>query len=175
MAHALRGLRTSPAGASRRVALLLEDRVDHADITAERIAVQPLDLLCAPGHRLADRTRPGAWEELATEDFFLHEQGCSYSDWLADQLQAVPGTHPRMTRFGSIEAAVRTERVGQQGAPRRPGQKKCRWARELGEPFTEPTRVAGAPVRLSKLRGRASVVEGERVPYAYAQRPDAGS
>ncbi|MGW5336125.1 substrate-binding domain-containing protein [Streptomyces bauhiniae] len=54
---------------------------------------------------MADRTHPATWEELAGEDFFLHEQGCSYSDWLAGQLQAVPGAHPRMTRFGSIEAA----------------------------------------------------------------------
>ncbi|TGN74727.1 LysR family transcriptional regulator [Streptomyces bauhiniae] len=96
---ALTGLRSGQLD----LALLLEERVDHADIRAERIAAQPLDLLCAPGHRLADRT--ATWEELAKEDFFLHEQGCSYSDWLADQLQAVPGAHPRMTRFGSIEAA----------------------------------------------------------------------
>lgn len=98
---ALTGLRSGQLD----LALLLEERVDHADIAAERIAAQPLDLLCAPGHRLADRTRPATWEELAKEDFFLHEQGCSYSDWLAGQLQAVPGAHPRMTRFGSIEAA----------------------------------------------------------------------
>ncbi|MEW2314273.1 LysR family transcriptional regulator [Streptomyces bauhiniae] len=96
---ALTGLRSGQLD----LALLLEERVDHADINARHIAAQPLDLLCAPGHRLADRT--ATWEELAKEDFFLHEQGCSYSDWLADQLQAVPGAHPRMTRFGSIEAA----------------------------------------------------------------------
>ncbi|BDH08789.1 LysR family transcriptional regulator [Streptomyces seoulensis] len=98
---ALAGLRSGQLD----LALLLEERVDHADISAERIAAQPLDLLCAPGHRLAGRTRPATWQELAQEDFFLHEQGCSYSDRLAEQLQAVPGAHPRMTRFGSIEAA----------------------------------------------------------------------
>ncbi|MGV9785758.1 LysR family transcriptional regulator [Streptomyces sp. NPDC003435] len=98
---ALAGLRSGELD----LALLLEECVDHADITAEYIAAQPLDLLCAPGHRLADRDRPATWRELAQEDFFLHEQGCSYSDWLAGQLQAVPGAHPRMTRFGSIEAA----------------------------------------------------------------------
>ncbi|MGW3110661.1 LysR family transcriptional regulator [Streptomyces sp. NPDC001091] len=98
---ALAGLRSGQLD----LALLLEERVDHADISAERIAAQPLDLLCAPGHRLAGRTRPATWRELAQEDFFLHEQGCSYSDWLAEQLLAVPGAHPRMTRFGSIEAA----------------------------------------------------------------------
>ncbi|MGP3990630.1 LysR family transcriptional regulator [Streptomyces sp. 3N207] len=86
-------------------ALLLEEQVDFPGIAAERIAGQSLVLLCAPEHPLADRARPATWQELARESFFLHEQGCSYSDWLAERLQAVPGARPRLTRFGSIEAA----------------------------------------------------------------------
>ncbi|GAA0465331.1 LysR family transcriptional regulator [Streptomyces olivaceiscleroticus] len=86
-------------------ALLLEDRVDHPELTAECIAGQPLVLLCAPDHPLAGRERPVTWLELAQESFFLHEQGCSYSDWLAQRLLAVAGAQPRLTRFGSIEAA----------------------------------------------------------------------
>ncbi|MEV6834608.1 LysR family transcriptional regulator [Streptomyces sp. NPDC051133] len=86
------------------LALLLEERVDHPDVTAECIAGQPLVLLCAPDHPLAARRRPATWPELARETFFLHEQGCSYSDRLAERLQAVHGARPRLTRFGSIEA-----------------------------------------------------------------------
>ncbi|MFD7819218.1 LysR family transcriptional regulator [Streptomyces sp. NPDC059785] len=85
-------------------ALLLEEQVGYPDITVEHIADQPLVLLCAPGHRLARREQPATWQELAQEDFFLHEQGCSYSDRLAQRLESVAGARPRLTRFGSIEA-----------------------------------------------------------------------
>lgn len=84
--------------------LLLEDHVAFPDVTAERVSSLPLVLLAAPGHPLAGRDRPATWQELAREDFFLHEQGCSYSDWLAQRLLAVPGARTRLTRFGSIEA-----------------------------------------------------------------------
>ncbi|MBO8186526.1 LysR family transcriptional regulator [Streptomyces spirodelae] len=86
-------------------ALLLEEQADFSGITAERVAGQSLALLCAADHPLAGREQPAEWHELARESFFLHEQGCSYSDWLAERLRAVPGARPRLTRFGSIEAA----------------------------------------------------------------------
>lgn len=85
-------------------ALLLEERVDHPDVTVDHIASQPLVLLCSPDHPLAGREGPATWPELAREDFFLHEQGCSYSDWLARRLHEVADARPRLTRFGSIEA-----------------------------------------------------------------------
>ncbi|MGW1617205.1 LysR family transcriptional regulator [Streptomyces sp. NPDC002285] len=85
-------------------ALLLEEQVDCPDVMAERIASQTLVLLCAPNHPLASCEQPATWQELARQNFFLHEEGCSYSDWLAQRLQAVPGAQPRLTRFGSIEA-----------------------------------------------------------------------
>ncbi|MEU5839627.1 LysR family transcriptional regulator [Streptomyces diacarni] len=87
-------------------ALLLEEQADFPDVTAERVADQPLVLLCAPEHPLAGLREPATWQELVQESFFLHEQGCSYSDWLAQRLRTVAGTRrPRITRFGSIEAA----------------------------------------------------------------------
>ncbi|MEU9591683.1 LysR family transcriptional regulator [Streptomyces sp. NPDC048193] len=100
-AGAVEGLR---AGALD-CALLLEDEVDHPDVVAERLTGQPLVLLAAPHHPLACRATPVTWQELAEADFFLHEQGCSYSDRLAGRLRAVSGARPRLTRFGSIEAA----------------------------------------------------------------------
>ncbi|GAA2495133.1 LysR family transcriptional regulator [Streptomyces thermolineatus] len=104
-----------PAGTSAAVeglrsgrldlALLLEEQAAFAGITAERIAHEPLVLVCAAGHPLAGRERPAGWEELARESFFLHEQGCSYSDRFAHELLAVTDGRTRLTRFGSIEAA----------------------------------------------------------------------
>ncbi|MCQ8768433.1 LysR family transcriptional regulator [Streptomyces telluris] len=100
-AAAVEGLRTGRLD----IALLLEEDVSFPGIAAEPLAHEPLVLLCAPGHPLACRTAPVTWEDLARETFFLHEQGCSYSDRLADRLLSVPGARMRLTRFGSIEAA----------------------------------------------------------------------
>ncbi|MEV4439561.1 LysR family transcriptional regulator [Streptomyces sp. NPDC049577] len=100
-AEALDGLRAGRLD----VALLLEGDVAVPDIATEHLAYEPLVLVCAPGHPFARRTGTVTWEELAREAFFLHEQGCSYSDRLADRLLSVPGPRPRLTRFGSIEAA----------------------------------------------------------------------
>ncbi|WP_432136214.1 MULTISPECIES: LysR family transcriptional regulator [unclassified Streptomyces] len=88
------------------LALLLEERAEYADLSAERLGTEPLALVAAPGHPLASADGPPAdWAELARQHFFLHEQGCSYSDRLARDLLAVAGARPRLTRFGSIEAA----------------------------------------------------------------------
>ncbi|MFI5683112.1 LysR family transcriptional regulator [Streptomyces sp. NPDC051636] len=100
-AECLEGLRSGRLD----VALLLEGEADFPDVTAEPIAREPLTLVCAPHHPLAARTRAATWEELAPESFFLLEQGCSYSDELERRLLAAPGARPRLTRFGSVDAA----------------------------------------------------------------------
>ncbi|MEU9015792.1 LysR family transcriptional regulator [Streptomyces sp. NPDC048479] len=89
------------------IALLLEKDADAGfpDIVTEPIAREPLVLVCAAEHPAAHRTRAATWADLAQETFFLHEQGCSYSDRLMRDLLSVPGARTRMTRFGSIEAA----------------------------------------------------------------------
>ncbi|MBT2387793.1 LysR family transcriptional regulator [Streptomyces sp. ISL-11] len=100
-AAAVEGLRTGRLD----IALLLEQQAVFPDIAIEPVAREPLVLVAPPGHPLAGREAPATWEELARETFFVHEQGCSYSDWLIQQLLAVPGARTRLTRFGSIEAA----------------------------------------------------------------------
>ncbi|HEY9392219.1 MAG TPA: LysR family transcriptional regulator [Mycobacteriales bacterium] len=87
------------------LALLLEEDADFRDVTTEPITREPLALVCAPGHPLAARVHAVTWAELAAESFFLLEQGCSYSDELERRLLAVPGSRPRLTRFGSVDAA----------------------------------------------------------------------
>ncbi|MET9669356.1 LysR family transcriptional regulator [Streptomyces sp. NPDC006475] len=87
------------------LALLLEEDADFRDVITEPITQEPLAFLCAPGHPLAARAQAVTWTDLAAESFFLLEQGCSYSDELERRLLAVPGTRPRPTRFGSVDAA----------------------------------------------------------------------
>ncbi|MFB6437421.1 LysR family transcriptional regulator [Streptomyces sp. NPDC056411] len=84
------------------LALLLEPEVTDRDLLARRIASEPLVYVAAADHRLAGRTAD--WAELARESFFVHEEGCSYSDRLVGVLEGMPGVRPRITRFGSIDA-----------------------------------------------------------------------
>ncbi|WP_460060676.1 LysR family transcriptional regulator [Streptomyces sp. YKOK-I1] len=109
----LRTTGTSDAVAALRtgeldLALLLEDEAAFRDIECTPLAREPLVLVCSPGHRLARSAadEPAGWAELAREDYFLHEQGCSYSDrFVGRLLAAAQGAQPRITRFGSLEAA----------------------------------------------------------------------
>lgn len=87
------------------LALLLEEETEFPDVTVEPVAREPLALVAAPQHPLAARSRAATWAELAEESFFLLEEGCSYSDALARRLLDVPGGRPRLTRFGSVDAA----------------------------------------------------------------------
>ncbi|MET8012722.1 LysR family transcriptional regulator [Streptomyces sp. NPDC005271] len=98
-AAAVEGLRTGRLD----LVLLLEQEVTDADLIARPIAREPLVYLAAPEHPLAGRAVE--WDELAGQSFFVHEQGCSYSDHLVRRLLTLPGPPPRLTRFGSIEAA----------------------------------------------------------------------
>jgi DNA-binding transcriptional LysR family regulator len=87
------------------LALLLEDEAAFRDIECAPLAREPLVLVCSPEHPAAARSDTG-WAELAREDYFLHEQGCSYSDRFIERLLAAAHGAPlRITRFGSLEAA----------------------------------------------------------------------
>ncbi|AWK12722.1 LysR family transcriptional regulator [Streptomyces spongiicola] len=90
------------------LALLLEDEADFRDIECTPLAHEPLVLVCSPEHPVARGATdsPARWAELARQDYFLYEQGCSYSDhFIGRLLTAAEGTQPRITRFGSLEAA----------------------------------------------------------------------
>lgn len=84
-------------------ALLLEPQVEVAQVEAEAIGSEALALVAVPDHPLAHTEEP--LERLAGHTLFLLEEGCSYSDALARHLLTLPGSPPRMTRFGSVEAA----------------------------------------------------------------------
>lgn len=87
------------------LALLLEDGEGPAALLSEPLAREPLVLIAAPDHPLAAAGAPVTWDDLVRVPFFLHEEGCSYSDRVARELQERPGARPRLTRLGSSEAA----------------------------------------------------------------------
>ncbi|MFF7341751.1 LysR family transcriptional regulator [Streptomyces sp. NPDC008163] len=109
----LRTMGTTAAVAELRtgeldLALLLEDEAAFRDIECTPLAREPLVIVCSPDHPAARRATdpPAGWTELAREDYFLHEQGCSYSDRFIERLLiAAEDAPPRITRFGSLEAA----------------------------------------------------------------------
>jgi DNA-binding transcriptional LysR family regulator len=106
-AACLDGLRSG----SYDLALLLEDRAPTGsdDLSVRQIGQERLELVAAPDHPLAGRKRRAGWERLVHEEFFVHEEGCAYSDALVARLRAAARAEsvaePRLTRFGSIEAA----------------------------------------------------------------------
>ncbi|MFE8941953.1 LysR family transcriptional regulator [Streptomyces sp. NPDC007872] len=90
------------------LALLLEDEAAFRDISCTPLAHEPLVLVCSPEHPLARNAAdaPVDWPELARQDYFLHEQGCSYTDRFVDRLLTeAGGAQSRITRFGSLEVA----------------------------------------------------------------------
>ncbi|MEW2569152.1 LysR family transcriptional regulator [Streptomyces sp. NPDC047070] len=135
------------------LALLLEEDADFGDVTTEPITREPLALVCAPGHPLAARTHAVTWTELAAENFFLLEQGCSYSDELERRLLAVPGSRPRPTRFGSVDAARScvAAGLGLTLLPLTTVEEHVRQGRLVQVPGP---RFADVPVRLARHRRR---------------------
>ncbi|WP_037572013.1 LysR family transcriptional regulator [Phaeacidiphilus oryzae] len=106
-ADALDGLRSG----SYDLALLMEERVPGGpdDLAVRVLGRERLELVGAPDHPLAGRKRAVPWQRLVHEEFFVHEEGCAYSDALVARLRAAARAEgvaePRLTRFGSIEAA----------------------------------------------------------------------
>ncbi|GHB45824.1 LysR family transcriptional regulator [Streptomyces viridiviolaceus] len=135
------------------LALMWEEETEHPDLTTEPVAREPLALVCGPGHRLAAPAHAVTWEELAGESFFLLEEGCSYSDAFARRLLAVPGARPRLTRFGSVDAARScvAAGLGLTLLPRTTVEEQLRRGRlaEVGGP-----RFPDVPVLLARYRRR---------------------
>jgi DNA-binding transcriptional LysR family regulator len=97
---ALRGLRQLDGGLD--IALLFDDAVP-TDYTVTTIGQETIELVAAAGHP-ATRGRH-TWRDLAAYPYFLLEEGCSYTDRFLRDLTAASSARPRITRFGSIEAA----------------------------------------------------------------------
>ncbi|MEU5851555.1 LysR family transcriptional regulator [Saccharopolyspora shandongensis] len=99
-ANALQGLGRPEGGLD--IALLLDDDV-ATEYAARTIGGQAIELVAAAGHPAAGGHHD--WQDLAAHQYFLLEEGCSYTDRFLRDLTAASATRPRITRFGSIEAA----------------------------------------------------------------------
>ena len=85
------------------VGLIMEQPLQHANLTIESLVAEPLLILAHPGHRLAGSREvyPG---DLAGEPVVVTETGCSYRE-LFEKALADAGARPTMAlEFGSIEA-----------------------------------------------------------------------
>ena len=91
------------------LALTMEPHAPVTDLTMETIGTEPLLLL---DHEAPRDDAPVTWSELATRDALLIEEGCGYSDDVADHLAATGAGLARRSRFGSIEAIKRCAAVG---------------------------------------------------------------
>ncbi|MCP2332450.1 DNA-binding transcriptional regulator, LysR family [Actinoalloteichus cyanogriseus DSM 43889] len=99
-AAALRELSRADGGVD--IALVLEEEVagDHA---VTRIGREPVALVAGAEHPAA--SGPQSWHDLAGYTYFLMEEGCHYTDRFLRDLRAATGGRPRVTHFGSVEAA----------------------------------------------------------------------
>jgi DNA-binding transcriptional LysR family regulator len=91
--------------------LVLDDRRAPAQLTAAVIGSEAVTVVAGPDHPVTRRRRLTV-PQLLDYPFYLLEEGCSYTDdFVADMVKAT-GTSPRITRFGSIEAARACVQVG---------------------------------------------------------------
>ncbi|MFC7309261.1 LysR family transcriptional regulator [Streptomyces monticola] len=103
-------LLASLAEGSLDAGFLMEKSVNAPMTVAERLADEPLSLVCHPEHRLAGskRLRTAA---LAEETLLLIESGCAQRDVMDDELKRA-GIHPPTMEFVSIEALKRCAAAG---------------------------------------------------------------
>ncbi|WP_037674497.1 LysR family transcriptional regulator [Streptomyces griseus] len=102
------------------VGFLMEPETEHAGLESRVLAPEPLVLVAAPGHPLAEAApdaAPGAetgsgaaalrTEDLAAVQLVGTEPGCPYRDLFESELTERTGTPPPFMEFGTIEATKR--------------------------------------------------------------------
>lgn len=86
------------------IGLVLDDRPTPPQLTAAAVGREAITLVADPEQPIARRRRVRL-PDLIGYPFFLLEEGCSYSDLFVADLAKTTGQMPRVTHFGSIEAA----------------------------------------------------------------------
>ncbi|MCX5559795.1 LysR family transcriptional regulator [Streptomyces sp. NBC_00038] len=90
------------------VGFLMERETEHAGLETAVLAVEPLALVAAPGHRLANT--PVATADLVRESLLATEPGCAYRDLFELELNSL--AQVAFTEFGTIEATKRAAAAG---------------------------------------------------------------
>ncbi len=83
--------------------LILDRAAAPRPLSLLPIGTEPIELVAAPVH--PSTREEMTWPELAEHSYFLLEEGCGYSDEFVRELERHSPIRPRITRFGSIEAA----------------------------------------------------------------------
>lgn len=94
------------------VGFLMERETEHAGLETVVLAVEPLALVAAPGHRLASVAVLTA--DLVRESLLGTEPGCAYRDLFELELNSLAreGSSVAFTEFGTIEATKRAAAAG---------------------------------------------------------------
>ncbi|MFD9326393.1 LysR family transcriptional regulator [Streptomyces sp. NPDC060065] len=90
------------------VGFLMERETEHAGLETAVLAVEPLALVAAPGHRLANT--PVVTADLVRESLLATEPGCAYRDLFELELNSLEQV--AFTEFGTIEATKRAAATG---------------------------------------------------------------
>ncbi|WP_371552858.1 LysR family transcriptional regulator [Streptomyces sp. NBC_00554] len=90
------------------VGFLMERETEHAGLETAVLAVEPLTLVAAPGHRLANT--PVVTADLVRESLLATEPGCAYRDLFELELNSLGQV--AFTEFGTIEATKRAAAAG---------------------------------------------------------------
>ncbi|WP_329550147.1 LysR family transcriptional regulator [Streptomyces sp. NBC_01356] len=90
------------------VGFLMERETEHAGLETAVLAVEPLALVAAPGHRLANT--PVVTADLVRESLLATEPGCAYRDLFELELNSLEQV--AFTEFGTIEATKRAAAAG---------------------------------------------------------------
>ncbi|MFH9677617.1 LysR family transcriptional regulator [Streptomyces sp. NPDC017405] len=162
----LQGLRSGHLDLALLMTADTED-TESREIATEPVAREALALVAAPGHPLAGRDRRAAWGDLAAEHFFLLEEGCAYSDAFEQRLRAAPGAGPRVTRFGSVDAARSCAAAGL-GLTLLPATTVAEHLRDgrLRRIALDGPPLADVPVRLARHRRRWAAPAAREVARA---------
>ncbi|WP_406271855.1 LysR family transcriptional regulator [Streptomyces sp. NBC_00191] len=88
------------------IGFLMERETEHAGLETEVLTAEPLVLVCAPTHPLADAAKL-ATVDLADIQLVGTEPGCPYRDLFEEELRERNGAPPPFMEFGTIEATKR--------------------------------------------------------------------
>lgn len=90
------------------VGFLMEAETEHPGLEVAVLAVEPLALVAAPGHRLAGK--PTGTADLVREALLATEPGCAYRDLFERELNSLAPV--QFMEFGTIEATKRAAAAG---------------------------------------------------------------
>ncbi|MET7696977.1 LysR family transcriptional regulator [Streptomyces sp. NPDC005485] len=90
------------------VGFLMEAETEHPGLEVAVLAVEPLALVAAPGHRLAGK--PAGTADLVREPLLATEPGCAYRDLFERELNSPAPV--QFMEFGTIEATKRAAAAG---------------------------------------------------------------